>query len=366
MSAYNSASNWVSKKAWETNTYGKYDIQKQWYKEIRATFPNLKANHVIRIISRVSQSYKVLNKNERRAYAQFKNGETEQWYRNLRSFKWRNGIELDKYLWGYLRDGSLSISSVDGRLKHIAWFANEYNTELMKGRTGSATLIYRSGRFFLHVVCEVKEKPVKEPKDFIGVDMGVVNIATTSDNDNWTSEQIEKKRQWYAGRKAQLQRVDTDSAKRRLQQLSGREQRFKRDVDHCISKHIVSNAERTERGISLENLKGIHARTSAIRKEQRAKHHNWSFYRLQQYIGYKAQIAGVKVVYIDPAYTSQECSGCGHTEKRNRKSQGRFSCVSCGYAVHADLNASFNIRNRAIQQAYGRFDLQATDSISGC
>lgn len=353
MFAYNAASNWVSKKAWEANIYGKYDIQKEWYQDIRATFPSLKANHVIRIISRVSQAYKTLNRNERRAYAKFKNGEAEHWYRDLRSFKWHNGIELDERLWGYLKDNSLSMASVNGRIKHIAWFTNEHNTSLMKNRTGSATLVYRRGRFFLHVTCEAEEKPIYQASDFIGVDLGVVNIAVTSDKESWNSKEIENKRQWYAWRRQQLQKVGTDSAKRRLQKLSGREQRFKRDVDHCISKHIVTNAERTGRGIALEQLQGIRDRTRAIRKGQRARHHSWSFYRLQEFINYKAKLAGVEVIYIDPAYTSQECSECGYISKSNRKSQDKFVCGSCNYSEHADLNASFNIRNRAIQQAYG-------------
>jgi transposase len=107
--------------------------------------------------------------------------------------------------------------------------------------------------------------------DFIGVDMGVANIAVTSDGDVWANDPIEAQRVWYANRKALLQRVGTKSAKRRLKQLSGKECRFKRDVDHCLSKDIVANAERTGRGIAVEELTGIHERARAIRKAQRPR-----------------------------------------------------------------------------------------------
>jgi putative transposase len=76
--------------------------------------------------------------------------------------------------------------------------------------------------------------------------------------------------------------------------------------------------------------------------------HNWAFFQLRAFIAYKASLAGVHVALVDPAYTSQRCSTCGHTEKANRKSQARFLCVSCGFSAHADTNAAVNIRRAAV------------------
>lgn len=346
MADYNSASNSLSQVAWENNTYGQYDLHHLCYKSLRATYPHLKSNHIVRVIARVSQSYKLMNKVERITYAKFKAGESERWNRELRTFKWRNGMELDGRLWNFLRDDTLSIATIYGRIQDVAWACNEYNLSLMRHHTDSATLIYRRGNFYLHVPCEVHEHEEYQARDFIGVDMGVVNIATTSDGDNWNGDRIESKRQWYAWRKVQLQRVGTDSAKRKLQKLSGRESRFKRDVDHCISKDIVANAERTQRGIALEDLSNIRERV--IRKAQRPKHHAWSFYRLRGYIEYKSKLFGVPVVLVNPAYTSQRCNVCGYIDKANRKSQGEFICRSCNHHAHADLNAALNIKDRAI------------------
>lgn len=348
MADYNAACNSISHVAWAENIYGQYDLHHRCYQEVRSQFPSLSANHVVRAIARVSQSYKVMNRNERKAYAKFKAGETGRWYREKRGFKWRNGIELDARLWAFLRDDTITISSVRGRLKGIGWQCNDHNQWLMRRHTDSATLIYRHGKLYLHVACNIPEEPERPVSDFIGVDMGVANVAVTSDGEFWNNEHTEYKRQWYAWRKAQLQRVGTDSAKRRLQKLSGRENRFKRDVDHQISKRIVSDAERTGRGIAIENLEGIHERTRAIRKEQRARHHDWSFYRLSQYLQYKSKLRGVPLVFVDPAYTSQMCSNCGYTDRGNRRSQESFVCRDCGYVAHADFNASLNIRNRAI------------------
>jgi len=113
----------------------------------------------------------------------------------------------------------------------------------------------------------------------------------------------------------------------------------------------VHNAQGTERGIALEDLTGIRERIAARRtvtgKRQRRVLHNWAFFQLRAFIAYKAALAGVLVVYVNAAYTSQTCSRCAHCEKANRRTQARFLCVACGYACHADLNAAVNIRSRA-------------------
>ncbi|WP_406517045.1 zinc ribbon domain-containing protein [Streptomyces sp. NBC_00134] len=83
-----------------------------------------------------------------------------------------------------------------------------------------------------------------------------------------------------------------------------------------------------------------------LRKPQRVTLHSWSFHQLGAFIAYKAKRAGVPLVHVDPAYTSQECSQCHHTDRRNRPSQARFACQVCGFVEHADLNSSHNIAAR--------------------
>jgi IS605 OrfB family transposase len=107
----------------------------------------------------------------------------------------------------------------------------------------------------------------------------------------------------------------------------------------------VTEAQRTGRGIALEDLGGIRERVR-LRKPQRVTLHSWAFAQLGQFIAYKAAAAGVALVYIDPAYTSQMCSACGHISKRNRPDQATFRCASCGFAEHADVNAARNIASR--------------------
>jgi len=157
-------------------------------------------------------------------------------------------------------------------------------------------------------------------------------------------------RRWYAGRRRALQRVNTKSAKRGLKKLARRQARFQRDTNHRISKRLVGTAKCTGRGIALEDLKDIRDRVKVRDADQRARRRNWGFAQLGQFVCYKAQRAGVAVVFVDPASTSQRCSHCGHTERANRRRQAHFCCVVCQFASPADDNAAINIQRAAVKQ----------------
>ena len=155
-----------------------------------------------------------------------------------------------------------------------------------------------------------------------------------------------------------LQRVGTKAAKRRLRKLSGRQRRFQRHNNHVIAKALVQTAQRTGRGIALEELRHIRTRVTA-RRGQRARLHNWSFGQLRAFVAYKAALAGVPVLYVDPKHTSVGCSCCGVIDKRNRPDQATFSCIECGHAAPADFNAALNIRLRAARATVTRPDVLA-------
>jgi len=107
----------------------------------------------------------------------------------------------------------------------------------------------------------------------------------------------------------------------------------------------VRTAQCTKRGLALEDLEGIRSRIKA-RRSQRRILHSWSFNQLRQFVAYKAALAGVRVVYVDPCNTSRTCPACGLVDARNRPTQARFECVSCGLAGLADTIAAENIRVR--------------------
>jgi len=214
--------------------------------------------------------------------------------------------------------------------------------ELLNSQGGESDLCYINGEFYLFATCNVDEPKPDDVEEFIGVDLGIANIAATSDGKQFAGDRVNSVRKRRRRQRKRLQKKGTKSAKRRLKKLSGKEQRFAKDVNHRISKQLVNSAKRTGRGIALENLKGIRDRIRA-RRNKRAELHSWSFHDLGQKILYKAALAGVPVVFVDPAYTSQRCSICGYTAKHNRTSQDSFVCRKCGHASHAGINAAVNI-----------------------
>ncbi|MFC9501059.1 RNA-guided endonuclease InsQ/TnpB family protein, partial [Streptomyces sp. NPDC056982] len=242
---------------------------------------------------------------------------------------------------------TVSIWTLSGRMKQVAFTAApEHVARLALYRRGESDLLFRDGMWFLIATCEVPEaEPNVDVTEFLGVDLGIVNIATTSDGQIMAGRRLNRGRLRERTLRQKLQRKNTPSAKQRLKRRRRKEARRARDINHKIAKHVVAEAERIGRGIALEDLTGIRARVR-LRKPQRATLHSWAFAQLGAFIVYKARRAGVPVVFVDPAYTSQQCCGCGHIDKRNRASQARFTCRNCGVVAQADRNASRNIARK--------------------
>lgn len=179
--------------------------------------------------------------------------------------------------------------------------------------------------------------------------LGIVNIATTSDGDRTAGARLNRYRKRQARFRKRLQAKRTRSARRLLCKRRRKETRFAADVNHQISKRIVAEAERTGRGIAVEQLGGIRDRVRLL-KPQRAMLHTWAFAQFGRFLTYKARVAGVALVQVDPAHTSQTCSRCGHVDKQNRRSQSKFECGQCGFVGHADHNAAVNIAVRGVER----------------
>ena len=328
MKAFNAACNHVSQIAFLSKVYGKYDLQKTCYYPIRETF-NISAQMAVRVIGRVTETYKRDKK-------------------QLHVFQPLAAMVLDNRLLSYKSLDRVSILTLTGRVS-IPFIVGGYGGERLSLVKGEADLIYRDGAFFLLQTVDLPEPPTINPDDFLGLDLGVVNIVSDSDGERHAGNKVNSIRYRAQYLRRKLQKKGTDSAKRLLKNRRSKEARFARDVNHCISKQLVNKAKDTGRGIALEDLKGIRDRITA-RKPQRYRLHSWSFFQLRSFIAYKARLAGVPVVAVDPRNTSRTCTSCCCVDKRNRPAQSVFLCVSCGFAGHADTIAAENIRRAAINQ----------------
>lgn len=237
----------------------------------------------------------------------------------------------------------LTLLTLNGRVKLPFQLAQFYKQYLSWTRTSADLVRDRKGRWWLHVVMETATPVVVPTEETIGVDLGINNPAT--DNlDNFYGEKHWKNiedRTFELRRR--LQSKGTKSAKRRLQEISGRQKRFRRDCDHVLSKRLVQSVK-TGATIAFEDLTNIRGRVK-VKKAQRRRLHGWSFAQFQTFVSYKAEGLGIEVGFVDPRYTSQKCSQCKHIERGNRPEQSKFKCKKCGFESHADLNAAINIRS---------------------
>ncbi|WP_456484811.1 RNA-guided endonuclease InsQ/TnpB family protein, partial [Desulfurobacterium sp.] len=212
----------------------------------------------------------------------------------------------------------------------------------------SANLKYdkKLKKFFLNITVEKEFSDVEPVDTCVGVDLGLRKLAVVSTPDGKINKffdggHVRAISEKYFTLRKRLQSKGTPSAKRHLRKLSQKEKRFRTAVNHKIAKEVV-NLVPAGGVIVLEKLKGIRKRIKA-NKQNRRWIHSWNFAQLQQFIEYKAQAKGIRVVYVDARYTSQKCSRCGYISRSNRIDQSHFVCRHCSFSLNADLNASRNI-----------------------
>lgn len=343
----NIAANKVSSIAYEKKITSRISLQKATYNELKSL--GLAAQASLHSIRKVADAYKTQK-------GAIKNGTLRGKSKKKAlskpiSFRKNASQAFDDRNLSYLLDEKLvSIWTVKGRLKNIRFKCSQEQLVLLKSsRKGESDLWLdkTTGVLYLIAGVEIPEEPLQDIDDYLAFDSGIVNIATTSDGDNWSGGAVTLCRKKNRRLRVKLQDKGTKSAKRLLKKRSKKESRFVRDVNHCISKKIVESAKRTGRGIAHENLSGIRERVR-LNKPNRTELNSWAFAQLFTLIAYKAALAGVPVKIVDPAYSSQLCPDCGTVGKGNRPSRDLFHCSSCGHSGPADLIAAQNIRTFAL------------------
>jgi IS605 OrfB family transposase len=328
----NAACDYISGLAWQAKVFSPFQLQKQVYADVRQRF-DLSAQVVIRLLSKVSDAYK-LDKQTKRQFR--KHGAIAY---DSRILNWR------------LPDNTVSIWLLGGR-ETIPFVTGEPQRFLLQYQHGESDLVYRKGKFYLYTTCDVPDEAPIDPEGWLGVDLGIVNIAVDSDGEIHSASAVNNVRFRHRRLRTKLQAKGTLGARRRLKKLAGKERRFASHTNHVISKHIVAKAQGTQRGIALEELTHIRMRITA-RKPRRATLSSWSFFQLRSFITYKAQRVGIPVVAVDPRNTSRTCPTCGHIDKANRPAQSVFSCTQCGLVGLPDYVAAIEISRRgAVNHPY--------------
>ena len=245
-------------------------------------------------------------------------------------------LPFDKRTFTFNSD-KIRLTTINGRID-IPIEVPEYYWKYLDWSPQTAQVIKTKRGLFIHITFS---------RDFnvgfscsqgrtVGVDVGINHVAVTSSRQFFSGKKTKQYRIMFKRLRAKIQAKGTQSSRKLLRKISGKEKRFKAWVNHNISKKIVDSCEAGDT-IIMEKLKGI-------RRNKGRKFnfwlHGWSFYQLQNFIEYKSLRKGIRTIKVNPYLTSQTCSKCGILGSR---SKSFFQCSHCGYSLNADLNASFNL-----------------------
>ena len=339
MSVYRDACNYVSDYVFRTHDLKQFSLNKILYSALREKF-GLKSQMAQSVLKTVIARYKTVLENQ------------NEWIRPT--------FKNPQYDLVWNRDYSLtqnrfSVNTLKGRIK-LPYFTegmSKYFDRIIY-KFGTASLVSKHGKYYLHipVTYDVEECDISDICNVVGIDRGINFVVATYDSQHKSGfvsgKTIKQKRANYSKLRKELQMRQTPSSRRRLKAIGQRENRWMQEVNHCVSKALVENNPKHTLFV-LEDLSGIRNATEHVKTKDRYVSVSWSFYDLEQKLMYKAKQNQSIVIKVDPAYTSQGCPICGHTEKANRnKKIHLFTCKNCGYKSNDDRIGAMNLYHMGI------------------
>ena len=341
MKAYSDACNYVSDYIYETHNLSRYSIQEDTYYQVREIY-GLRSQMAVSCVRTVIAKYKTILENQK------------EWIKPVfrlpqLDLVWNREYSLNS------KSNIFSVNTLSGRIK-VPFCKNGFEQYFADNcKFGTAKLVNKHGKFFLHipVTYEISELNKSEVSNVVGIDRGIRFLAVTYDSKGqsvfYDGNAVRQKRAHYKVLRKQLQQVGTPSSRKRIKAIGQRENRWMQDINHCVSKALVeSNPDGTL--FVIEDLTGIRSATESVKVKDRYVSVSWSYYDLEQKLSYKALKHHQLVEKVNPAYTSQTCPKCGHTEKTNRnKHKHIFCCKNCGYKSNDDIIAAMNLHRMGIE-----------------
>lgn len=235
---------------------------------------------------------------------------------------------------------------IDGKSKRISVLVKLTDRQkalFSDAKFGTMRIVVKSHALVAQIVYKAAEHELKSEGNVMGVDLGIKCPAVSYCSDGSVKFYGNGRKNKYIRRHYAYLRKKLQTSKKikAVKRINDKEQRIMRDIDHKLSHDIVKTAvAHNVKLIKLEQLSKIRSTTRTSRKNNHSLH-TWSFYRLAQFIEYKAKLAGISVEYVNPAYTSQRCPVCGsihHADDRD------YTC-KCGFHIHRDLLGAMNIES---------------------
>ena len=235
---------------------------------------------------------------------------------------------------------------INGKSKRISVFVKLTDRQkalFSNAKFGTMRIVTKNHTLVAQIVYNVAEPELKSDGNVMGVDLGIKCPAVSYCSDGSVKFYGNGRKNKYIRRHYAYLRKKLQTLKKMkvVKRINDKEQRIMRDIDHKLSHDIVKTAvAHNIKVIKLEQLQNIRSTTRKSRKNNHSLP-TWSFYRVAQFIEYKAKLAGISVEYVNPAYTSQTCPICGSVHHANDRN---YTC-ECGFYIHRDLLGAMNICN---------------------
>ncbi|ASJ13443.1 RNA-guided endonuclease InsQ/TnpB family protein [Thermococcus thioreducens] len=332
---YREIVNFLITHAFENNVTSFYRLKKETYKGLRKEYLELPSHYLYTACQMATSIYKSYRKMKRKGKA-----------KGRPVFR-KDVIMLDDHLFKLdLEKRVIKLSIPKGRIQ-LEFYPAKYHEKFKRWKVGQAWLVRTSKGVFLNVVFS-KDGEVREPTTFVGVDLNENNVTLSLPNGEFVqiiTHEREIRTGYFVKRQKIQQKIRAGRKREELLEKYGeREKNTLNDLYHKLANKIVELAEKYG-GLALEDLTEIRdsIRYSA---EINGRLHRWSFRKLQSIIEYKAKLKGVRVVFVNPAYTSSLCPVCG--EKLSPNGHRVLKC-KCGFEADRDVVGSWNIRLRALK-----------------
>ena len=370
MEQYRQACNYISKYIF---THGfqlnQLKLQKEIYNDIRVRF-GLKSMMTQSAIRSTIARYKTVNTQLKHNPYRFQDVNTKKWYRVSRNLEWlekpinfaRPQVDLVRNRdWSKLANGKLSINTLEGRIFATPICSDSFEKYFSSDwKLGGAKLIEHGGNWYLHISATKSIEAVitEQITHVVGIDRGIRFHAVCYNEQGKTTffsgSKTRTKRNKFAKVRAELQSKGTKSAKRVLKRISGRENRWMTNVNHCLSKTLIKKYGKNTLFV-LEDLTGVTFDKHNLKgsNESRYEKRSWAFYQLEQFLTYKANLNHSAVLKVPAQYTSQRCPKCGYIDKKNRNPKSHIFRCKCGYCSNDDRIGAMNIQQLGMRYVCG-------------
>lgn len=373
MMAYRDAENFISQYVFNNNCDTNfYRVCKSIYYQVRENF-GLKAQISQACIKEVISRYSAIDAQLRQKTFRFcEKGKTykakkdSSWLSRPLKFKRLTANLTTNKNWSFTR-GKISLSTM-GKREYCDYDRQIVEQFIQEGYVlSSGKLVCRNkGKqllWFLYVAVtkEIPDFNRKDTSTVIGIDRGLRFLITTYDGKETvfvSGKTVAKKRAHYSKLRARLQSKGTKSAKRLLKKLAGRETRWMTDVNHRLSKALVMKYGANSVFV-LEDLTDISFDEKNLEqksKDKKRELRSWAFYQFEQFLQYKADAVGAKLLKVNAKYTSQRCPYCGKIDKKQRDHNNHEYRCSCGCRMNDDRVAAINLQELGQRYILGEED----------